>query len=186
MKRLFLAIKIKPEEKLLSLFNSFTSGFANDKIKWVNIHNLHITLKFFGETEENKITVIDNVILNTINLHQDFEFEISECGVFGSSYQPKVIWLGIKNTDKLKQLTLNLLSEFEKAGFLSDRQNFVPHLTLGRINDVADKKLFFEKIRKLNITDIQKVNVNEIILYESILKREGPQYIELKKYKLKD
>lgn len=183
-KRLFLAIKINPEDKLQSLFQSLTTCCSKDKIKWVNIHNLHITLKFFGETDEIRIPEISDVIINAIKNINGFKFDISEIGVFGSSYQPKVIWLGINNTNELKNMALNLLAEFDKIGFLADRQNFVPHLTLGRINFVDDKKLFFENIKRLNIQNIQKVKVDEIILYESILKKEGPAYIVIEKYKL--
>jgi 2'-5' RNA ligase len=183
-KRLFLAIKIKPEEKFLSLFQSLTACCSKDKIKWVNIENLHITLKFFGETDVIRIPEISNIIKNTLKNINEFQFEISEIGIFGSSYQPKVIWLGIKNANELKKMAFNFLAEFDKIGFLADRQNFVPHLTLGRINFVADKKLFFENIKNLNIQNIQKVKVDEIILYESILKKEGPAYIVIEKYKL--
>ncbi len=184
MKRLFLAIKINPEEKLISLFQSLTRCCSNDKIKWVNIHNLHITLKFFGETNENRISEIRNSIINSASTQNPFQFEISETGVFGSSYQPKVIWLGINKADQLKSLTSSLLAEFDKIGFLTGRQNFVPHLTLGRVNFIADKKSFFENIKSLNIENIQEVKVDEIILYESILKREGPEYVIIGKYKL--
>lgn len=185
MKRLFIAIKINPEETLVNLYNLLNINTTHDKIKWVNINNIHITLKFLGETEENKtheiITCINNVVKNISHLH----FDISQIGIFGSNYQPKVIWLGIKNEENLINLATQIHNELENIGFNKDRQNFVPHLTLGRINYITDKKRFTSIIKKLNIQQIQSVEVNEIILYESILKKEGPVYTVIEKFKLK-
>ena len=69
-------------------------------------------------------------------------------------------------------------------GFERDRQNFVPHLTIGRIKNVDDKKFFNQIIEKYATADIQKGNVTEIYLYESILRKEGPIYNVVKSFKL--
>ena len=50
MQRIFAAIKIVPDEELSKLIKRLQTALANEKIKWVEPWNLHITLKFFGET----------------------------------------------------------------------------------------------------------------------------------------
>jgi 2'-5' RNA ligase len=69
-----------------------------------------------------------------------------------------------------------LHADLEKAGFSSDRQNLVPHLTLGRIKSVKDKILFQKIINQFGDICSASEPVGEIILFESILKRDGPDY----------
>ncbi|NVN94804.1 MAG: RNA 2',3'-cyclic phosphodiesterase [Bacteroidetes bacterium] len=184
MKRIFLAIKITPSKKLNDLFQSLHSELISEKIKWVDSNNLHLTLKFFGETEEIKIDEISFFIRNIISSTASFSFDISNLGIFGSNYQPKIVWLGINNSKALINLANTLLNNLKTIGFERDRQNFVPHLTLGRINYLTDKELFNKIIKNNNISNIQTVTVTEIFLFESILRKEGPMYKLIRSFKL--
>ncbi|MFZ4739922.1 MAG: RNA 2',3'-cyclic phosphodiesterase [Bacteroidales bacterium] len=184
MKRIFLAIKIPPNENFNKLFYNLRFDLKNDNIKWVDSNNLHLTLKFFGETEEVKIDEISLFIRNIISNTASFSFEISNLGIFGSSYQPKIVWLGITKNNELINLAETVLNNLKTIGFQRDRQNFVPHLTLGRINYLTDKEQFNKIIKKNNFSEIQTVNVNEIFLFESILRKEGPLYNIISSYKL--
>jgi 2'-5' RNA ligase len=93
-----------------------------------------------------------------------------------------VIWIGLKEYDQLNNLGLNLLNQLDQAGFPQDRQNFVPHLTIGRIKHIIDKGHFQKNIDKFKKTFFQEVEVREITLMESILKPGGPQYFPIEKY----
>ena len=52
MKRLFVAIKITPNDEFLKIFQELKQDLKHEKIRWVETRNLHLTLKFFGETCE--------------------------------------------------------------------------------------------------------------------------------------
>ena len=74
----------------------------------------------------------------------------------------------------------NLLHhELETIGIYKDRQNFVPHLTIGRIKYLNDKPLFQEVMSEYRQFDVQSEMINKIILYESELTRQGPIYHQL-------
>jgi 2'-5' RNA ligase len=78
-----------------------------------------------------------------------------------------------------------LHKKLEIVGFENDRQNFVPHLTVGRIKkELIHKRSFQQKIDPFNSQFIQDVKVNEVILYESILKPTGPVYKVVNCFKL--
>jgi len=186
VKRLFLAVKISAVPKLSALIQNLYQELEYEKIRWVDTDNLHLTLKFFGETEESKIEEISTFINNIISEKPVFDFEISNLGVFGSSYQPKVIWLGIKNNSALIDLAETILHQLKSIGFERDRQNFIPHLTLGRMNILKDKERFNKVIKKYNIADIQIVNVKEVFLFESILTKEAVVYKVISTYLLKN
>jgi 2'-5' RNA ligase len=184
MKRLFVAVKIHPSPEFLKTYDSLKSGLRFARITWVKPESVHVTLKFFGETEERKIPDISRVLKEVASRHQPFTCELVNVGIFGSSYSPKVIWFGIENAEPLKNLGIDVLKSMEAIGWEADRQNFVPHLTIGRIKDVPDKQLFQKMIDVHKKTRMQEFPVREFILYESILQREGPIYRVVESFKL--
>jgi len=184
MKRLFAAIKIHPSARYISIFNEITSSLRHERIKWVEPENMHLTMKFFGETDEKKIPGIKQAIEAAAESSNHLQLKVANTGIFGSHYDPKVIWFGIEKLNELESLAKNIFTELEKRGYNTDRQNFVPHLTIGRIKDLKDKSLFQQIISKYTTVEIQEEKVTEIILYESILRREGPLYIEVFSAKL--
>jgi 2'-5' RNA ligase len=184
MKRLFAAIKIHPSASYISLFNEISLSLRHERIKWVEPENTHLTLKFFGETDEKKIPGIKQAIEVAVESSHPFSLKIANTGIFGSRYDPKVIWFGIEKQNELESLAKNIFAELEKCGYEAYRQNFVPHLTIGRIKELKDKQLFQQILGKFNTVEIQEEKVTEIILYESILRREGPLYVEVFSAKL--
>lgn len=185
MKRLFAAVHVAPSKEFRDLFTSLQRGLRFADIKWVSPENIHITLKFFGETFEDRIPDISRVLKQVSSRHEAFSFTIAETGIFGSSYNPRVVWFGIKNAGPLVALAQDVLTEVESIGWERDRQNFVPHITLGRVKDAKDKRLFQKMIDEHNKAFIQEAGVTGFRLYESILQREGPIYKVLEVYPLK-
>ncbi|MEI8048489.1 MAG: RNA 2',3'-cyclic phosphodiesterase [Bacteroidota bacterium] len=184
MKRLFAAIKIHPSARYISLFNEISSSLQHERIKWVEPENMHLTLKFFGETDEKQIPSIRQALAEAVAKSNPFVLKIANTGIFGSRYDPKVIWFGIEKQPDLDVLAKNIFGELEKYGWEQDRQNFIPHLTIGRIRELKDKPLFQQIISRYNTIDIQEENVSEIILYESVLRREGPLYVKVSSFQI--
>ncbi len=184
MKRLFAAIKVHPSEGFLSRYYSLKRNLKDEKIRWVDPENIHITLKFFGETPEHHIPAINAALQQSAAGHAAFDLSITSTGIFGSSYQPKVIWFGIEPHEDIIRLSESILTELEKTGIERDRQNFVPHLTIARIKQLEDKK-YFQKVIDHNKEDfIQKEEVNEFHLFESMLKPGGAEYTVIGSYSL--
>ncbi len=184
MKRLFLAIKVIPDHNLLKIYHAMQQSFRYDKIRWVDPINFHLTLKFFGNTSEEKIPVISEVVQNVLKPYDPLNLELENYGVFGSRYKPRVIWLGIANNNQLKNLGIELLNDLHDAGFVKDRQNFVPHITVGRITKILDKRLFNEEMSKVKDVFLQQIVFDKIILFESVLSSTGPQYNVIKSFPL--
>jgi 2'-5' RNA ligase len=185
MKRLFAAVKIHPSETFISLLYQFRQALRNENIKWVEPNNIHITLKFFSETEESRIEEIKKQLMMVASRHTPFKFSIKGTGVFGSSYNPRVIWFGINENNALQHLSMDVLNSMATIGWEKDRQNFVPHLTMGRIKFIHNKNKLKELIDRYKDVAIQEEDLNEFYLYESILKPQGPTYNVLKTFELK-
>ena len=185
MKRLFIAIKLTPDENFLRIYYSLRNNLKASLIKWVEPDKLHLTLKFLGETPNERITQIKQILTHFVEDKKEFEIAFDKVGIFGSSYNPRVIWFGLNNNHLIKEMGENLLQYFHENGFNRDRQNFVPHLTIGRIKKIENKKYFQTVIDKVKDENIQRFNIKEIVLYQSILKPTGPIYIELGEFELK-
>jgi 2'-5' RNA ligase len=185
MKRLFVAVKIHPSPELLQVYYGLRKDLALEKIKWVEENNLHFTLKFIGNTYPSQVVKIIEALETVASDASSFEMIIRDVGIFGSRYNPRVIWLGIENNPQLVALANGVLDGLDAAGFLRDRQNFVPHLTIGRIKYIRNKKHLRNTIEKYHGKPLQKVIIKEFYLYESILMREGPVYKVIKKFILR-
>jgi len=178
MKRLFVALHFQPHPALLQLLSDLQLKLSHERISWMNPSNIHLTLKFLGETDEKRLPEITHAINNSIFNQLPINILFDKTGIFGSRYDPRVIWLGSKdNNSSLQLLASRLLDNFDSIGFLRDRQNFVPHLTLGRIKGLNDKRYFQDVISNIPDKVYQETVATEIILFESILRKEGPLYL---------
>jgi 2'-5' RNA ligase len=182
MKRLFAAIKILPDSEFLDGFRRLRGMLRGDQIKWVEEHTIHITLKFFGETEEALIPRIGERLGERASQSKLPALQLKGIGIFGSRYDPRVIWTGIEPFEPLARLMKEIQRDMVPVGFDMDRQNIVPHLTLGRIRMIRDKVSFQRVIDQFQTLKSKPEIAEEIILFESILRREGPEYIVLRKF----
>lgn len=182
MKRLFTAIKIQPDLTFFDSYRALMAILAHEKIKWTETHNFHITLKFFGDTPEKIIPIIKDLLRQSTMAVSPFKIQLNGLGIFGSIYLPRVIWVGIEPYKEMSDLLNNLHEKFVTAGFNPDRQNLVPHLTLGRIKKLADKVLFKKVMEQHQEISSLPIHVDHMILFESILRKEGPEYIVLDRF----
>ncbi len=185
MKRLFAAIKTQPDQEFINRFRALRQALMHHKIKWVEEENIHITIKFFGQTEESRIPVISDVLNSLAGSVGEFSFRFEGLGIFGSSYSPRILWVAIHPNEELSGMMKALQKELEVIGFPSDRQNAVPHLTLGRIRSLQDRHHFQKVLDSYRKISSQPMTAGKIILFESILMREGPEYQVVKSFPLK-
>ncbi len=185
MKRLFVAIKVYPDKNFLTTYRSLQHALQLEKISWVKPDNFHLTLKFLGKTQEEKLPLIRTTLQETVQKNVGFPLTFSGTGIFGSAYKPRVIWFGTEPNATLQKMGEQILDALDDAGFPRDRQNFVPHLTIGRIRKIEHKKNFQQAVSDHRNDFLQTINVDNIILYESLLRPEGAIYRPVYRFKLK-
>lgn len=184
MKRLFIAIKTVPGGDLLRMISSVKSLLGNESIKWVDPGNIHITLAFLGDTEEEKIKPLINILNGTCAGSGRFEFSLSGTGVFKNYNDPRVIWAGISPKERLVNLSAKITDSLKTGGFVIENRSFRPHLTIGRIKTLKDKDNLKKVLEAYRDTEFQRISATEVILFESILMQTGPLYKELGKFPL--
>ena len=184
MKRIFIAVKVEAGETLLSMISSLKNGLSSGNIKWTNPDNIHITLAFLGDTEDHMIINISSMLKQKCEGFGKFELIIKGSGVFKNPDDPRIIWTGIEPSEKLLQLNDYIINGLKEAGIRIESRPFKPHLTLGRIKSLKDREVLTTLIDKYQNKRIQKVQVNEVLLYESILLQTGPLYTVISKFNL--
>ena len=184
IKRIFIAVKIDPGDLLLNMISGLKAGLINGRIKWAETENFHITLVFLGDTEENKITLIDKMLRRVCEGFGDFEIVIKGAGVFKSFKDPRVIWTGIGPSEKLTKLHGSIKAGLKDTGIATEERSFSPHLTLGRIKIIRDNDTLKSLVNRYVNVKMQTQQVNEVILYESLLFHSGPAYKPLGKFPL--
>ncbi len=184
MKRIFIAIDIKPGDRLHLAVDNMKKELASDHIRWVDMNQLHITLAFLGDTEDARIDNIAGLLDDVSENTEEFRFRVTGIGVFRNLKDPRVIWAGIDSAEKLDNLFNRIKTGLKELGVETDERPFRPHLTLGRVKSLKNSAQLGKILENYHDKHLQSVMVYELILYESILDSSGPTYIALHKGKM--
>lgn len=185
MKRLFVAVEVQISEPFQALLRKLKQELCLDKVVWVDDKLHHLTLRFLGQTPESYIPPLKQALAKLTANNDAFSMEMNKLGVFGSKHSPQVVWLGFQEFEPFHQLFLQLEPQLFAIGFEPNYGNFVPHLTLGRIKQIQNKKRFWELINDLQPKDSQNVRVDSLLLVRSRLTPQGPIYRVLERYPLR-
>lgn len=182
--RIFIAIKINPEQKLKAQFDEFKLLFKDERINWVQEDNFHLTLRFIGNTNAGQVRVLCDKLVELAKQINPFEFQILGAGYFGTKDNPRVLFVNTRVPDEMKQLANDVEKAVVSLGFRGELKPFRPHLTLGRIKHLENRSRFIRVLDEMPQQHYQSVHVSEFILYQGILRPEGPVYQPIKTFVL--
>ncbi len=181
-KRTFLAIHIPTGTEYPLMVERLKKNLPHEKfINYCRPENIHLTLKFLGSTPIDDIPNIIEACQKVAKRHQPFTMDFDRTGFFGSNHVPRVLWLGMNDQPQaLFDLEADLLDAFDDLGYLRDRQNFVPHLTVCRIKPLVDKQFFLKVCNGIEQKTYLHADVKELVYFQSILQPTGPIYKVIK------
>ncbi len=143
--------------------------------KLTESENLHLTLKFLGEIDDDKTEEV-RARLSLIKFNEFFA-ETGEIGVFSSDIV-KIIWIKLNGKG-----IWNLQKEIDEK--LSDlfpiEARFMSHITIARVKNVIDKHGFLEYLKSIKPKKIRFL-VKEFELKKSELKDMGAVYSSIQSY----
>ena len=182
MARLFVSLNLPEEirDKINAL--RIEVGSKERKLKWEPKEKLHLTLKFIGDVDNDRI----NSIAEDLGFIENFEAincETTRFGFFFSRSQPRILWLGLHADKIIFNLVEELNSRLEKFLIPRERKKFTSHITILRIRGNVSEE-FVKGFQNFDVPKI-KFRANEISLMNSELLPLGSVYKEIKKYKLK-
>jgi 2'-5' RNA ligase len=178
----FIAIDIETNQKIIELFNKIGQTGANLKI--VEPQNIHITLKFLGDTDEKLIEEIEQIIEKSVKENNPFEIKLTGTGVFPNPGYIKVVWIGIEENGIIGEIAGRIDEQTHKLGFERDKRRFSPHLTIARVKSAKNKDRLIQVLNQYSDTEFIKFKVESIKLKKSELTPKGPIYTTLKEIKI--
>jgi 2'-5' RNA ligase len=156
-------------------------GALGSTVKSVPAPNLHLTLRFIGETS---IPVHDLLMaLETASAgHPPFTMVPTTAGAFPSWSRPSVVWIGFGDGGNASELVRSIdrvLSEVFSIG--PESRPFSAHLTLARVKGpsrVGDMRWAAEGALTSLSSDHYSIPVSAMDLMSSTLTPKGPIYEE--------
>lgn len=134
----------------------------------------HITLKFLGEVQPEKVEMIINNLKNI--KFEAFSVHLDSIGIFPTENYIRVVWVGIKPEDKTLELQKQIDEMLDKL--FKKEKDFKSHITLARVKYPDDKKAFVEQLKKIKIEN-KKIEIKNFRLVKSTLTPKGPIYEDL-------
>jgi RNA 2',3'-cyclic 3'-phosphodiesterase len=174
--RTFAAVDINPSPLLVQTMNNLENKLLGEPVKWVDPNNLHLTLKFLGDTLPLQVDEIGEELNQVSKKFSSFSFQLEGLDYFKNKGMPRVLFARIKEGEVLQHLAAEIGSRLERFGFETETRPFNPHLTLARIKFLKNKKTFYQAVEEYRNTFFQNAAIYELIFYQSILKPEGPVY----------
>ena len=177
MKRLFIGIPIESQRSVQQV-----EAWRNDTqlnrnvLNWTIPGNWHITLFFLGSTEESAVAVLQQLIEESFSKIRAYQAELRGVGVFPNTNNPKVLWIGLEDIQPLISAYSYLGESLQQNGFSFDQKPLKPHLTIARVKRTDHPSAFESLLAEYRDTIIDQVNVNSVVLFESLTTPTGPIY----------
>ena len=146
-------------------------------VRWVDLENYHLTLKFLGEVRPDALPAIEAAMEKVASSTESFSTDFSGFGAFPTIRRPRTLWLGIGATAALRCLKQDLEWAMGRCGFEAETRAFHPHVTLGRADDRGGAGVFRgldDLVAAMEFSSELKVRTIDLI--RSRLSKEGAYY----------
>lgn len=153
-------------------------------VRWVRPSSVHLTLFFIGDVLPEMVDPIKRALGVIAGNAAPFSFVAKGTGAFPNTRRPRVLWVGVDQPEG-KPLTVlhGAVNEaMENLGFKPETRPYHPHLTIGRVRRRAsgrDVRAVSEGMREVRVDRLAQVSVQEIVLFQSVLKPTGAEYSRL-------
>lgn len=190
----FISIDVKPNEKMHEFIDEIERTGA--PLNMVDPSQLHITVKFLGDTEESQIDDIVEKTEFAVEPYDPFKIDLKGTGAFPHLGFMKVVWIGSEMSSKEEQDSKNedfslmediahrVEEELVPLGFERDDREFSPHITVARVKGGKNKEQLKSVIEKYQEDPFATWKVEKLTLKKSILKKTGPEYHTLEEIHL--
>ena len=178
---MFIGIGLPPECR--SAIAGAVSPLQDKRVpvSWVPERNLHLTLKFLGETPPGRVDELARLMTEAAREIPPFGFHVGQAGGFPALGAPRVLWVGIREPLELvRKLHENMENALSAAGFPRDGRPYHPHVTVGRVRGRVAPGWGEAYAAAVSRMAICTVSVKSYQLYESRLSPSGANYSVLR------
>jgi RNA 2',3'-cyclic 3'-phosphodiesterase len=149
-------------------------------VGWVAPENLHLTLKFLGGVEPDRLERVSTALQTTAVAASPFELTLRGLGAFPSPTRPRVIWAGVHaGGDALGALAARVDAALSRLEFPREDRPFSAHVTLGRVREPSRDPALTVALAAGAARDFGRVPVAQVALMRSDLSPRGARYTAL-------
>ena len=156
-------------------------------LRWTPDSQLHFTLKFLGEIEDDRVTAAKAATAAAARAlgagagsAGPFRLVLEGFGAFPPRGPARVLWAGCgEGAEELTALGAAAEEAFAAEGFPRDERPFSPHLTLARVKDPDAGRRLARALPTIPLEPFGAVPVSSLVLFQSELTPRGAEYGEL-------
>lgn len=174
--RAFVAVRVPSSPPLHNVLGELAA--LGRPVKPIAAENLHLTLKFLGNTDRSWLPDIERVLGELASKISAFDVTLQGLGAFPKPSRPSVIWTGMTPPEPVIRLAGDVESTLATFGFSPETRPFHPHVTVARIKNRPPRELAALLERHAE-TEFAAFSVNEIALVQSELTPDGARYTPL-------
>jgi 2'-5' RNA ligase len=174
--RTFVAVKIASTPELRRIRSRLAE--LGERFRPVALDNLHVTLKFLGDTSQSQVSEICAVARRVGDGVAATHVTLRGLGAFPNVRRPSVVWVGLDQAEVLCRIAADLEQALAPLGFAPENRAFQPHLTLLRIKARPPEELF-SLLAQENATDFGVVPIDDMEYLQSELGPRGARYSKL-------
>jgi len=159
---------------------------AAAEVKWVDVQNLHLTLKFLGEVPSREISRVCEAVQRGAAEVEPFECELCGAGAFPNASRPRTLWLGTgAGEQEMVALHEHIETALAKLGYRREHRRFRPHLTIGRVRRGGPAVAELGELLKARAEfGAGRLSVRQVVVFSSELTPRGPVYEALGRARL--
>ncbi len=94
--------------------------------------NMHMTLRFVGEVDDNQLIRLISEIESIIGNHRSQSVVLDNIGFFGTSTKKHSCWIGCRSLPAMVQLSQDVTQCVLRSQIKVNDTPFVPHITLAQ------------------------------------------------------
>ncbi len=144
-----------------------------------------MTLRFFGERDENLLPRIKESLARAASSLGPFEAEVGGLGAFPSDNHPRVLFIPVhRGQEALRELAESVSEAVQEIGIRAEEREYHGHITLGRVKEGADGGPALKFLREALPLSLGIVPVDRVVLFQSRLTSQGPLYVRLGEFPL--
>ncbi len=184
--RLFVALPL-PEalkDALAKTQGALAAQLPETSVRWTQAEQQHLTLLFLGETPEEKLPALGQILAFACRRRPPFSLQTGALGAFPSLRRASVLWLGVSGEVEALRRLHAALAEQLMGFYRPDERGFSPHLTLGRVKGLGHARAVAEALETVPSEPPVGWKVDEVRLYSSRLAAGGPRYTVLERVPL--
>lgn len=185
MKRIFIAVDISDEarRKAAAYMDTLRRAFPMLRVGWERPEKLHLTLKFLGDVNEDRLNEVQNAVREIAGKNDLFRMTLGGTGRFPLKGDPRILWLGATDEGQAAVMASRIDSRLSTLGFEPQKRGFTPHLTIARLREPRLSEALATR-HVGNEFEPVGFEVGEIVIYESKLLPRGSIYTQMAAFPL--